>query len=65
MLDNRESWDDYLPLLEFAYNNSQHASIIMAPYEALNGKKCQSPLCWFEPGVPSLVGPNFVRQTTE
>ena len=65
VLDNRGSWDRYLPLIEFAYNNSHHASISMAPYEALYGRKCQSPLCWFEPGEQSLLGPDLVRQTTE
>ena len=39
-------WDLHLPLIEFAYNNSYHASIEMAPYEALYGRKCRSPLCW-------------------
>ena len=38
-------WDIHLPLIEFAYNNSYHASIEMAPYEALYGRKCRSPLC--------------------
>ena len=37
----------------------------MAPYEALYGRKCQSPLCWFEPGKQSLLEPDLVRQTTE
>ena len=42
-----EIWDRYMPLVEFAYNNSFNASIGMAPYEALYGWKCQSPLCWY------------------
>ena len=42
----RGSWDDHLPLIEFAYNNSYHSSFEMAPYEALCGRKCRSPLCW-------------------
>ena len=54
-----------MPLAEFTYNNSYHASIGMAPYEALYGQKCQSPLCWYELGERSLLGPNLVRQTTE
>ena len=37
----------------------------MAPYEALYGRKCQSPLCWYEPGEQSLLGPDLVWQTTE
>ena len=45
VLDKPSSWERYLPLIEFEHNNSHHASIGMAPYEALYGRKCQSPLC--------------------
>ena len=40
------SWDRYIPLMEFAYNNSFQSSIGIAPYEALYGRKCRTPLCW-------------------
>ena len=46
VMDLGGSWDDHLPFVEFAYNNSYHSSIEMAPYEALYGRKCRSPLCW-------------------
>ena len=65
VLDFKGSWDHYLPLAEFAYNNSYHASIQMAPYEALYGRKCQSPLCWTELSEKKLYGPDLVEQTTE
>ena len=65
VLDNRGSWDRYLPLIEFAYNNSHYASIGMAPYEALYGRKYQFPLCWFEPGEQSLLRPDLLRKTIE
>nr|GEU51926.1 hypothetical protein [Tanacetum cinerariifolium] len=42
------SWDRHLPLVEFFYNNSYHASIKDAPFEALYGRKCRSPICWSE-----------------
>ena len=61
IMDNRGSWDRYQPLVEFVYNNSHHASIGMAPYEALYGRKSQSPLSWFELGEQSLLGPDLVR----
>ena len=48
VLDFKGSWDQYLPLVEFAYNNSYHSSIGMAPYETLYGRRCRSPLCWTE-----------------
>ena len=39
------SWDQHIPLTEFVYNNSFQSSIGMAPYEALYGRKCRTPLC--------------------
>ena len=45
-LDFSGSWDKYIPLMEFAYNNSYQSSICMAPYEALYGKRCKTPICW-------------------
>ena len=50
VMDLGGSWNDHLPLVEFAYNNSYHSSIEMAPYEDLYGRKCRSPLSWDEIG---------------
>ena len=52
-------------LVEFAYNNSYHSSIKMAPYEALYGSKCRSPIGWFEKGETTLFGPDLVHQAME
>jgi len=65
VFEDHRSWDTLLPLIEFTYNNSYHASIGMAPYEALYGRKCQTPLCWYQDGESSIVGPELVQQTTE
>ena len=51
--------------MEFAYNNSYHSSIGMAPFEALYGKACRTPLCWSEVGERPLVGPEIVEETTQ
>ncbi|WMV30034.1 hypothetical protein MTR67_023419 [Solanum verrucosum] len=51
VIDFKGSWDDHLPLIEFAYNNSHHSSIQMASYEALYGRRCRSPVGWFEVDV--------------
>ncbi|GJT60285.1 putative reverse transcriptase domain-containing protein [Tanacetum coccineum] len=59
------SWDRHLPLVEFSYNNNYHASIKAAPFEALYGRKCRSPVCWSEVGDSQLTGPEMVRETTE
>ncbi|KAA0058926.1 reverse transcriptase [Cucumis melo var. makuwa] len=49
------SWDIHLPLMEFAYNNSYQSSIGMAPYEALYGRPCKTPVCWKEVREKKLV----------
>ena len=54
-----------MPLVEFAYNNSYQTSIQMAPYEALYGRPCRSPLCWIEVGESSITGPDLIRDTFE
>ncbi|GJT72416.1 putative reverse transcriptase domain-containing protein [Tanacetum coccineum] len=58
-------WDKHLPLAEFSYNNSYHASIKAAPFEALYGRKCRSNGCWSEVGDTQLMGPELIRETTE
>jgi len=63
VLDFKGSWDAHLPLIEFAYNNSYQASIQMAPFEALYGRKCRSPLCWVELSERRMFGPDLVDQT--
>nr|GEY76740.1 reverse transcriptase domain-containing protein [Tanacetum cinerariifolium] len=51
--------------LEFSYNNSYHASIKAAPFEALYGRKCRSPVCWAKVGDTQLTGPEIIHETTE
>ena len=63
VLEFRGSWDTHLPLMEFAYNNNYHASIRMAPYEALYGRKFRTPVCWDEVSERKLVGPEIVQMT--
>ena len=65
VLEQRGSWDSFLPLIEFTYNNSFLSSISMAPYEALYGRRCRTPLCWVDPGESIALGPEVVQQTTE
>ena len=48
VIDYEDSWDRHIPIVEFVYNNSFQSSIGMAPYEALYGRKCRTPLCWTE-----------------
>jgi len=65
VLDHLGAWDEVLPLVEFTYNNSFHASIGMTPFEALYGRRCKTLLCWYQDGESVVVGPELLRQTTE
>lgn len=59
------NWEDHLPLVEFAYNNSYHASIKAAPFEVLYGRRCRSPICWDSVGERAVLGPDWVQQTVD
>ncbi|GJR93151.1 putative reverse transcriptase domain-containing protein [Tanacetum coccineum] len=65
VIDFGGSWDTHLPLAEFSYNNSYHLSIRCAPFEALYGRKCRSPVLWAEIGENWLIGPEWVQETTD
>ena len=58
-------WDQFLPLAEFAYNNSYHSSILMAPFEALYGRRCRTPVGWFESTEPRLRGTDLIQEALE
>ena len=60
-----QKWDECLPLAEFAYNNSYQESIRMAPFEALYGRKCRTPLNWLEVGERTFFGPDMVNEAEE
>ena len=64
-MDFGGSWDNHLPLIEFSYKTSYHTSIKCAPYEALYGRKCRSPLCWVEIGDSQLSSPDIVQETID
>ncbi|GAB2298030.1 hypothetical protein Dimus_038505 [Dionaea muscipula] len=64
-LDWKGDWDDQLPLVEFSYNNSFQTSLGMAPYEALYGRRCRSPTCWYEVGERQLLGPELVQDASD
>jgi len=64
-LEYSGSWGHNLPLVEFAYNNSYHSSIDKAPYEALHGRRCRTPVCWNEVGERKLSKIELIDQTQE
>ncbi|GKD57951.1 putative reverse transcriptase domain-containing protein [Tanacetum coccineum] len=65
VIDFVKRWERHLPLVEFSYNNNYHASIKAAPFEALYGQKCRSPICWAEVGDVQLTRPEIIHETTE
>ncbi|GKC85330.1 putative reverse transcriptase domain-containing protein, partial [Tanacetum coccineum] len=65
VIDFGGSWDVHLPLAEFSYNNSYHTSIRCAPFEALYGRKCRSPMFWAKIREGSEIGPELVQETTD
>ena len=65
VISSKGSWEKWLPLAEFSYNNSYQASIKMAPFEALYGQKCRTLLNWIEPGERRYFGIDFVTEAEE
>ena len=57
------SWDRYIPLMEFAYNNSYQSSIGMALYEALFGRRCRTLVCWTTLNEHKVISPDIVKDT--
>lgn len=51
------AWGIYLPLIEFTRNNKYHLSIGMTPFEALYGRRCKTPLCWYKSRESDVLGP--------
>ncbi|GKD98111.1 putative reverse transcriptase domain-containing protein [Tanacetum coccineum] len=65
IVSTTKGWVNHLPLVEFSYNNNYHASIKAAPFEALYGQKCHSPVCWTKVGEAQILGPELIQETTE
>ena len=65
VLDFPGSWDMYISLMEFAYNNNYQTSIGMAPYEALYDIKCRTLVCWTGLKKHKVIGPDIVKETEE
>jgi hypothetical protein len=62
LLSSKGSWESWLPLAEFSYNNSYQESIKMAPFEALYDRKCRTPFNWIEPRERRYYGIDFVEE---
>jgi hypothetical protein len=60
-----KNWDKCLFLAEFSYNNSYQSSLKMAPFEALYGRRCRTPLNWSQAGEREIFGPDLVLEAEE
>ena len=61
VMDKPSKWEDYLHLVEFAYNNGYQSSLKMIPFEALYGRKCNTPVSWDNPVDRVVLGPEFLK----
>ena len=65
VISSKGLWEEWLPLAEFSYNSSYQESIKMAPFEALCGRKCRTPLNWVGPGERRYYGIDFAIEAKE
>ena len=65
VMEFTRSWDRYIPLIEFSYNNSYQSNISMTPYEVLYDWRCRTPMCWTKLNEHKVIGPDIVKGTKE
>ena len=65
VMDQQSKWEDYLPLVDFAYSNNYHHCLGMAPYELLYGRPCGTPLSWERLEDTISVGPEMLQEMEE
>jgi hypothetical protein len=65
VLQYDKNWDKCLPLAEFSYNNSYQTSLKIAPFEALYGRRCQTPLSWSQTGERKIFGSDLVTEAED
>jgi hypothetical protein len=62
VMDKPSKWEDYLHLVEFAYSNGYQASLKMSPFEALYGRKWNTPVRWDNLVDRAVIGPEFLKE---
>jgi transposase InsO family protein len=65
VMDQPSKWEDYIHLVEFSYNNGYQASLKMSPFEALYGRKCNTPVSWDNPTDRVIIGPDLLKEMEE
>jgi hypothetical protein len=61
-MEYQGSWDKKLPWAEFSYNNRYQESLKMAPFKALYGRQCHTPLNWIEPGEKVIFRADIIKE---
>ena len=61
VMDKPGKWEDYLHLVEFAYNNNFQVSAGMSPFKILYGCKCNTPISWSSPVDVLMIGPDLLK----
>lgn len=64
-MEQEGNWESYLLLVEFTYNNNYHSSVRMIPFKSLYGRRCRTPLCWYDSSESVVFGSKIVQQTTK
>ena len=62
VMDTSSKWEDYIHLVKFDYNIRYRTSLKMSPFEALYGRKCNTPMSWDNPTDKAVVGPKLLKE---
>jgi hypothetical protein len=65
VLSSKGSWESWLPLTEFSYSNNYQSSIKMAPFKALYGRRCRTPLNWVKARERMFFGNDLIAEAEE
>jgi hypothetical protein len=65
VMDQPSKWEDYIYLVEFAYNNGYQASLKMSLFEELYGRKCNTPIIWDNAVHKTVIGSDLLKEMEE
>jgi hypothetical protein len=65
LMNHPSKWEDYIHLVDFSYNNEYQASLKMSMFEALYGRKCNTPMSWDNPAERVVIEPDLLREMEE
>jgi hypothetical protein len=65
VMHHPKQWEEYIPLVEFSYNNGYHKSLKMSYFEALNGRQCNIPIISDNPMDRIMLGLDMLKETKQ